>query len=65
MIYVTHDQEEAFSMSDRIMVMEGGKILQLDTPKEVYHHPANDFVHSFVTVHLEEKIRSIQESAGV
>ena len=47
------------------MVMEGGKILQLDTPKEVYHHPANDFVHSFVTVHLEEKIRSIQESAGV
>ncbi len=65
MIYVTHDQEEAFSMSERIMVMEGGKILQLDTPKEVYHHPANDFVHNFVTVHLEEKIRSIQESAGV
>lgn len=65
MIYITHDQEEAFSMSDRLMVMEGGVILQLDTPKEIYHHPANAFVEHFVTRQLEEKITSIRESAGV
>ena len=65
MIYITHDQEEAFSMSDRIMVMDEGNIMQLDTPREVFHHPANAYVRTFVTGHLEEKIRSIQESAGL
>lgn len=65
MIYITHDQEEAFSMSDRIMVMNEGKIIQLDTPKVIYHTPAGDFVKKFVTHQLEEKIASIRESAGV
>jgi iron(III) transport system ATP-binding protein len=65
MIYITHDQEEAFSMSDRIMVMNGGDIQQLDSPYELYHHPVNDFVENFVTRQLEGKIALIRESAGV
>ncbi len=65
MIYITHDQEEAFSMSDRIMVMETGTIAQIGTPQEVYHHPANAYVESFVTRHLEEKIASIRQSADI
>lgn len=62
MIYVTHDQEEAFALSDRIMVIDNNKIIQLDTPSNLYHHPANDFVKSFITDQLDEKVRSIKES---
>ena len=47
-IYVTHDQEEALAISDRIAVMEGGRIQQVGTPLEIYHHPANRFVADFV-----------------
>ena len=47
-VYVTHDQEEAFLMSDRIVVMSDGKIMQHDTPYNIYHNPANKFVASFV-----------------
>jgi iron(III) transport system ATP-binding protein len=47
-IYVTHDQAEAMSMSDRIMVMHGGVVQQIGTPEEVYHHPVNRFVASFI-----------------
>lgn len=47
-IYVTHDQIEAFSMSDRIMVMEKGEILQFATPAEIRSNPANDFVRDFI-----------------
>jgi ABC-type Fe3+/spermidine/putrescine transport system ATPase subunit len=47
-IYVTHDQEEALAISDRIAVMEGGRIQQIGTPIEIYHHPANRFVADFV-----------------
>ena len=65
MIYITHDQEEAFSMSDRIMVMDNGNIMQIDTPKEVYHHPANDYVRQFVTHQLEEKMDFLRKSTGV
>ncbi len=65
MIYITHDQEEAFSMSDRVMVMETGTIAQIGTPQEVYHHPANAYVENFVTRHLEEKISSIRQSADI
>ena len=43
-IYVTHDQVEAFSMSDRIMIMEKGSILQFATPVEIRTNPINDFV---------------------
>ena len=47
-VYVTHDQEEALSMSDRVIVMEGGRIMQAGTPKELYRRPANRFVADFV-----------------
>ncbi len=47
-IYVTHDQEEAFSMSDRVAVMNGGVLQQVGTPEVVYHRPANAFVAEFV-----------------
>lgn len=48
MIYVTHDQEEALALADRVMVMSDGAIQQLDTPSEVYTRPANAFVAGFV-----------------
>jgi len=47
-IYVTHDQVEAMGMGDRIAVMDHGKIRQLGTPEEVYHHPADVFVATFL-----------------
>ena len=47
-LYVTHDQEEAMSLADRIVVMEGGRIRQVGTPAEVYDRPADLFVASFV-----------------
>ncbi|NDL57691.1 ABC transporter ATP-binding protein [Phytoactinopolyspora mesophila] len=47
-IYVTHDQVEALSMGDRIAVMNGGRIVQVDSPLEVYNNPADMFVGSFV-----------------
>jgi spermidine/putrescine transport system ATP-binding protein len=49
-VYVTHDQEEALSMSDRIAVMNGGVIEQLGMPREVYDHPDTPFVADFVGV---------------
>jgi len=47
-VYVTHDQAEAMSLADRIVVMNGGKIQQVGRPLEVYDHPANLFVANFV-----------------
>lgn len=47
-IYVTHDQIEAMTMSDRLVVMNKGKIMQIGTPKEVYNHPNNLFVATFI-----------------
>jgi multiple sugar transport system ATP-binding protein len=47
-VYVTHDQEEAMSLADRIVVMEGGRIRQVGTPADVYDHPADLFVATFV-----------------
>lgn len=47
-IYVTHDQEEAMSIADRITVMDNGNILQTDTPEKIYHFPRNQFVAEFV-----------------
>lgn len=62
MIYVTHDQEEAFSLSDRIMVLNNSRIAQIDTPYNLYHTPADDFVRRFIVEHLDLKVRSIEES---
>jgi len=47
-IYVTHDQEEAISMSDRICIMNKGKVQQVGKPKDIYDNPKNEFVASFV-----------------
>jgi len=47
-IYVTHDQEEALSISDRIAVMKDGQIMQVGTPEEIYAKPANQFVAGFI-----------------
>lgn len=63
-IYITHDQEEAFSLSDRVMVINEGKIQQIDTPKEVFNNPKNEFVKNFVTNHLIEKVKSIEKCTG-
>jgi sulfate transport system ATP-binding protein len=47
-VFVTHDQEEALEVADRIAVMNQGKIEQVGTPEEVYDHPANAFVYNFL-----------------
>jgi len=47
-LFVTHDQEEALAMADRVGVMSQGRLQQLDTPQELYAHPANPFVADFV-----------------
>jgi len=47
-LYVTHDQEEAFSISDRVAIMNAGRIMQLDRPEVLYQRPANAFVARFV-----------------
>jgi putative spermidine/putrescine transport system ATP-binding protein len=49
-VYVTHDQEEALTMSDRLAVFNDGRIEQVGAPAEVYEHPANEFVAGFVGV---------------
>ena len=47
-IYVTHDQEEALTMSDKIVVMNAGEIQQIGTPTEIYRYPVNEFVADFI-----------------
>jgi len=47
-IYVTHDQEEAMTMADRIVILNDGSLQQVGTPKEVYYYPANEFVADFI-----------------
>lgn len=59
MIYITHDQEEAFALSDRIMVMDEAKLVQIATPQEIIQNPANDYVRSFVIDNLQAKIDSL------
>jgi putative spermidine/putrescine transport system ATP-binding protein len=75
-VYVTHDQEEALTMSDRIAVFNEGRIEQVGSPVEVYEHPANAFVADFVGVSnvyesdgkrftiRPEKIRLLDDGAG-
>jgi spermidine/putrescine ABC transporter ATP-binding subunit len=61
-IFVTHDQEEALVMSDRIAVMDGGRIHQVGTPSEVYHRPATGFVAKFIgeTNYLQGHITAVE-----
>ncbi|MBI4562704.1 MAG: ABC transporter ATP-binding protein [Candidatus Rokubacteria bacterium] len=65
-IYVTHDQEEALSLSDRIAVMDGGKVLQVGLPKELYERPRTRFVADFIGTNnlLEGTVRTRDSGAG-
>jgi spermidine/putrescine ABC transporter ATP-binding subunit len=62
-IYVTHDQDEALSMSDRIAVMDRGRILQVGAPNEIYDEPGSQFVAGFVGVSnlLELEVESFED----
>jgi putative spermidine/putrescine transport system ATP-binding protein len=61
-IYVTHDQREALTMSDRVAVVNGGRIVQLDTPRALYEQPANRFVAEFIG---ESSLLPVQHESGV
>ena len=60
-VYVTHDQREALTMSDRIAVINGGRIMQLDTPRAIYERPKNRFVAEFIG---ESTFLPVQVRAG-
>jgi spermidine/putrescine transport system ATP-binding protein len=62
-VYVTHDQEEAMTMSDRIAVMSKGKVQQLGTPVEIYERPSNRFVADFIgeSNFLEGRIKTLSK----
>jgi ABC-type Fe3+/spermidine/putrescine transport system ATPase subunit len=47
-LYVTHDQEEAFAIADRVVIMNAGRVEQIGTPQEIYRHPVNPFVARFL-----------------
>src|SRR3954447_24973491 len=65
-VYVTHDQDEALSMSDRIAVMDAGRVLQVGTPQEVYDEPDSTFVAGFVGVSnvLELDVDRVQDGVA-
>ena len=65
-IFVTHDQEEALSVSDRIAIMNKGEILQIGTPNEIYESPENAFVADFIgeTNFLVGKVLEVSEKYG-
>ncbi|MDR2073177.1 MAG: ABC transporter ATP-binding protein [Spirochaetaceae bacterium] len=65
MIYITHDQEESFSLSDRIMVMDQGIIHQIDAPCGIIENPAGDFVRDFVIANLQRKVDSLAKYMGI
>ena len=60
-IIVTHDPEEALSLSDKVMILHGGKILQFATPDEIIHNPQDEFVEEFILRQLVIKRNSILE----
>lgn len=64
MIYITHDQEEAFAMSDRIMVMKEANIVQIGTPEEIVNQPADEYVREFVIGNIQQKVESLVKFVG-
>jgi len=63
-VYVTHDQEEAFSIADRVAIMNQGKLVQLGTPRELYSEPADRFVADFVGVSNIVPVEVVDSNAG-
>lgn len=64
-VFVTHDQEEALEVADRVVLMNEGRIEQIGTPEEVYGHPANDFVREFLsTINLFAGRDPLRTSGG-
>ncbi len=65
-IYVTHDQEEALTLSDRIAVLDRGKLQQIGTPHELYEKPENPFVADFIGINnlLAGEVREVREAEG-
>ncbi len=65
-IYVTHDQEEALTLSDRIAVLDHGKVQQLGSPRDLYQKPANPFVADFIGINnlIDGKVKDIEEAKG-
>jgi len=63
-IYVTHDQQEALSVSDRVAVLDGGVIRQIGTPVEIYEHPADAFVANFIgeTNYITGTVRQVLDA---
>jgi len=66
-VYVTHDQEEAMTMSDRIAVMSRGKVQQMGTPVEIYERPSNKFVADFIgeSNFFEGELKSLSKNEAV
>jgi iron(III) transport system ATP-binding protein len=59
-IIVTHDPEEALSLSNRVMILGDGKVKQYDKPENIIHHPANAFIEDFILSQLKIKRRNIR-----
>lgn len=64
MIFITHEQEEAFYLADRVMIMSEGNIEQIDTPDNIYKNPKNQYIKDFVIAHLEQKYESLLKCTG-
>jgi multiple sugar transport system ATP-binding protein len=63
-VYVTHDQVEAMTLADRVVVMNGGRIEQIGTPNDLYHHPKTRFVAGFIGSPAMNLVRAKLESNG-
>ena len=65
-VYVTHDQEEALTLSDRIAVIDRGRLMQVGAPKELYERPVNRFVADFIGINnmIEGTVRSVEADGG-
>ena len=66
-IYVTHDQSEAMSISDKIIIMSQGRVEQIGTPREIYYHPSSRFVADFIgeANFLDAKVKSVSGEKAV